>query len=79
MIIDPGMPHKVLQWAQDHGGVHNDCFTAGDPCDQCKATIMASFDHFYGHAADIGEVLSLVFEDFKLDMIADEQGEPQGV
>jgi len=76
MSFDPGMPRKVLRWAHEHGGVHNDCLISGDPCGSCERVILAAFDHFYGHAANIGEVLSLVIADYRQDLLADEQEDP---
>lgn len=75
MSLDPGMPRKVIRWAHDHGTVHNDCLASGKPCKSCEDIVMASFDHFYGHATDIGEVLALIATDFRRDQLADEQGE----
>lgn len=65
MDIDPGMPQKVLAWAQSHGRLHSDCLVASDPCASCTATVVAAFDHFYGHHESLGEVLTAIFQDFR--------------
>jgi hypothetical protein len=70
------MPRKVLRWAHEHGGVHTDCLISGKPCESCERVIISAFDHFYGHATDIGEVLALVVADYRQDILADEQEAP---
>jgi len=74
--FDSGMPRRVLRWAHEHGGVHNDCLISGTPCESCETVIIASFDHFYGHASDIGAVLAMVIADYRQDLLADEQEDP---
>ena len=65
MDFDPGMPRKVLEWAQSHGGLHSDCLVATDPCGPCRATVVSAFDHFYGHHEDLGDVLEAISKDFR--------------
>lgn len=74
VVPDHGIPKKVLRKAAQLG-VHPDCI-AGDPhdmCTQCDGLLMLAFDHFYGHAANAFEVLSMIKDDF-VSEIMDDQG-----
>lgn len=65
--MDPGMPRRVLDWAQEHGGVHSDCLVAADPCQRCIDVVVRAFDHFYGQAPSVLEVLRMIQADFEKD------------
>lgn len=65
--MDPGAPRKVLAWAHEHGGLHSDCQVAADPCQRCVGVMMEAFDHFYGQAPSVMDVLRMIQADFEKD------------
>lgn len=73
IMIDPGMPRKVLAKAHQLG-VHNDCLVSGNLCDQCHGNVMLAFDFFYGDAKDENELIVTIMEDFKRDLEEDING-----
>lgn len=79
MIIDPGMPRKVLAKAHELDPMlHIDCLVSGGLCPKCHDTVIAAFDFFYGDCKDEGEVIAAVIKDFRQDMLDDERGTSHG-
>ncbi len=67
LMIDPGIPRKVLRKAHQLG-VHNDCLVSGNLCSECHDHVMLAFDFFYGDVRDEAALISAIIEDFRRDM-----------
>jgi len=70
LMIDPGMPRKVLRKAHQLG-VHNDCLISQQPCKACHDNITLAFDFYYGDSKNEAELLERMIEDMRRDLLDD--------
>lgn len=70
MLVDVGMPLKVLQMAHSLG-MHNDCLISENLCDLCRTNLIEAFDFYYSQLPDLASVLDQIIQDIQLDQTGD--------